>query len=218
MHKNAVILAVIVIFIGLNISIGYIAFAAEPDYIITMVPNVNSVYRGNSLSYDLTLTSIRDFESKIDVKVNDVPEGVDVVVESKGAMLSSEEDLIFKVNVKVDSEAPAGLYDIVIEANGNGLVRSATSQLNIIGTDQIIVVIEDFWYFPNNLTIRAGSEVIWVNKDFAAHTATADNGEFDTKLLQQNQVSLAIVFDKVGIYPWFCVPHPQMVGAVRVVE
>jgi len=218
MHKNAVILAVIVIFIGLNISIGYIAFAAEPDYIITMVPNVNSVYRGNSLSYDLTLTSIRDFESKIDVKVNDVPEGVDVVVESKGAMLSSEEDLIFKVNVKVDSEAPAGLYDIVIEANGNGLVRSATSQLNIIGTDQIIVVIEDFWYFPNNLTIRAGSEVIWVNKDFAAHTATADNGEFDTKLLQQNQVSLAIVFDKVGIYPWFCVPHPQMVGAIKVVE
>ena len=218
MHKNAVILAVIVIFIGLNISIGYIAFAAEPDYIISMVPNVNSVYRGNSLSYDLTLTSIRDFESKIDVKVNDVPEGVDVVVESKGAMLSSEEDLIFKVNVKVDSEAPAGLYDIVIEANGNGLVRSATSQLNIIGTDQIIVIIEDFWYFPNNLTIRAGSEVIWVNKDFAAHTATADNGEFDTKLLQQNQVSLAIVFDKVGIYPWFCVPHPQMVGAVKVVE
>tara|TARA_Y100000294_G_scaffold77405_1_gene72836 strand:+ start:1892 stop:2548 length:657 start_codon:yes stop_codon:yes gene_type:complete len=218
MHKNAVILAVIVIFIGLNISIGYIAFAAEPDYIISMMPNVNSVYRGNSLSYDLTLTSIRDFESKIDVKVNDVPEGVDVVVESKGAMLSSEEDLIFKVNIKVDSEAPAGLYDIVIEANGNGLVRSATSQLNIIGTDQIIVVIEDFWYFPNNLTIRAGSEVIWVNKDFAAHTATADNGEFDTKLLQQNQVSLAIVFDKVGIYPWFCVPHPQMVGAVKVVE
>jgi|TARA_B100000315_G_C14452571_1_gene529852 plastocyanin len=218
MHKNAVILAIIVIFIGLNISIGYIAFAAEPDYIISMMPNVNSVYRGNSLSYDLTLTSIRDFESKIDVKVNDVPEGVDVVVESKGAMLSSEEDLIFKVNIKVDSEAPAGLYDIVIEANGNGLVRSATSQLNIIGTDQIIVVIEDFWYFPNNLTIRAGSEVIWVNKDFAAHTATADNGEFDTKLLQQNQVSLAIVFDKVGIYPWFCVPHPQMVGAVKVVE
>jgi plastocyanin len=218
MHKNAVILAVIVIFIGLNISIGYIAFAAEPDYIISMMPNVNSVYRGNSLSYDLTLTSIRDFESKIDVKVNDVPEGVDVVVESKGAMLSSEEDLIFKVNIKVDSEAPAGLYDIVIEANGNGLVRSATSQLNIIGTDQIIVVIEDFWYFPNNLTIRAGSEVIWVNKDFAAHTATADNGEFDTKLLQQNQVSLAIVFDKVGIYPWFCVPHPQMVGAIKVVE
>ena len=218
MHKNAVILAVIVIFIGLNISIGYIAFAAEPDYIISMVPNVNSVYRGNSLSYDLTLTSIRDFESKIDVKVNDVPEGVDVVVESKGAMLSSEEDLIFKVNVKVDSEAPAGLYNIVIEANGNGLVRSATSQLNIIGTDQIIVIIEDFWYFPNNLTIRAGSEVIWVNKDFAAHTATADNGEFDTKLLQQNQVSLAIVFDKVGIYPWFCVPHPQMVGAIKVVE
>jgi len=218
MHKNAVILAIIVIFIGLNISIGYIAFAAEPDYIISMMPNVNSVYRGNSLSYDLTLTSIRDFESKIDVKVNDVPEGVDVVVESKGAMLSSEEDLIFKVNIKVDSEAPAGLYDIVIEANGNGLVRSATSQLNIIGTDQIIVVIEDFWYFPNNLTIRAGSEVIWVNKDFAAHTATADNGEFDTKLLQQNQVSLAIVFDKVGIYPWFCVPHPQMVGAIKVVE
>jgi|TARA_B100001964_G_C14206778_1_gene588528 plastocyanin len=218
MRKDYVIFAVVAIFLGLNISIGYLAFAEAPDYIITVNDNVNSVYQGASFSYDLTLTSLREFESKMTMRIKDAPEGVDIFVENENAQLSSGEDLVLKVNVKVDSEAPAGLYDIVIEANGNGLVHTATSQLNIIGTGQIIIIIKDFWYYPNNLTIKAGSEVIWVNQDFVGHTATADNGEFDTNLLQQNQVSMAIVFDKVGVFPWFCVPHPQMVGAVRVVE
>ena len=218
MHKNSVILVIVVIFLGLNISIGYLAFAEPPDYLISATPDIISVYQGNSSSFNLNLTSLREFDSKIVVGVKEAPEGVDILVESIEAQLSSEENLILNVNVKVDSEAPAGLSDIVIEANGGGLVHTVALRLNIIGTGQIIVIIQDFLYFPNNLTVRAGSEIIWINKDLVGHTATADNGEFDTELLQQNQASLSIVLDKVGVYPWFCVPHPQMVGAVRVIE
>jgi len=218
MNKTPVIFIVVIIFLGLNILIGYLAFTEPPDYLISATPESISVYQGNSSSFNLNLTSLREFESKIMVGIKEAPDGVEISMENDEAQLSNEENLILKMNVKVNSEAPAGLYDIVIEANGNGLLHSVALKLNIIGTGQIIVIIQDFWYFPNNLTVRTGSEIIWINRDLVGHTATADNGEFDTNMLQQNQVSLSIVFDKVGVYPWFCVPHPQMVGAVKVIE
>ena len=218
MNKTPVIFIVVIVFLGLNILIGYLAFAEPPDYLINATPESISVYQGNSSSFNLNLTSLRDFESKIMVGIKEAPDGVEISMENDKVQLSNEKNLILKMNVKVDSKAPAGLYDIVIEANGNGLLHSVDLKLNIIGTGQIIVIIQDFWYFPNNLTVRTGSEIIWINRDLVGHTATADNGEFDTNMLQQNQVSLSIVFDKVGVYPWFCVPHPQMVGAVKVIE
>ena len=218
MNKTPVIFIVVIVFLGLNILIGYLAFAEPPDYLINATPESISVYQGNSSSFNLNLTSLRDFESKIIVGIKEAPDGVEISMENDEVQLSNEKNLILKMNVKVDSKAPAGLYDIVIEANGNGLLHSVDLKLNIIGTGQIIVIIQDFWYFPNNLTVRTGSEIIWINRDLVGHTATADNGEFDTNMLQQNQASLSIVFDKVGIYPWFCVPHPQMIGAVRVIE
>ncbi len=218
MNKTPVIFIVVIVFLGLNILIGYLAFAEPPDYLINATPESISVYQGNSSSFKLNLTSLRDFESKMMVGIKEAPDGVEISMENDEIQLSNEKNLILKMNVKVDSKAPAGLYDIVIEANGNGLLHSVDLKLNIIGTGQIIVIIQDFWYFPNNLTVRTGSEIIWINRDLVGHTATADNGEFDTNMLQQNQVSLSIVFDKVGVYPWFCVPHPQMVGAVKVIE
>ena len=218
MNKTPVIFIVVIVFLGLNILIGYLAFAEPPDYLINATPESISVYQGNSSSFNLNLTSLRDFESKIMVGIKEAPDGVEISMENDKVQLSNEKNLILKMNVKVDSKAPAGLYDIVIEANGNGLLHSVDLKLNIIGTGQIIVIIQDFWYFPNNLTVRTGSEIIWINRDLVGHTATADNGEFDTNMLQQNQASLSIVFDKVGVYPWFCVPHPQMVGAVNVIE
>jgi hypothetical protein len=218
MNKTPVIFIVVIVFLGLNILIGYLAFAEPPDYLINATPESISVYQGNSSSFNLNLTSLRDFESKIMVGIKEAPDGVEISMENDKVQLSNEKNLILKMNVKVDSKAPAGLYDIVIEANGNGLLHSVDLKLNIIGTGQIIVIIQDFWYFPNNLTVRTGSEIIWINRDLVGHTATADNGEFDTNMLQQNQASLSIVFDKVGVYPWFCVPHPQMVGAVKVIE
>lgn len=218
MNKNPVIFTVVIIFLGLNILIGYLAFAEPPDYLIEATPYAISVNQGNSSSFNLNLTSLREFESRILIGIKEAPEGVNILVENEESQLSSEDNLILKVNVNVDPDAPAGLYDIVIEANGGGLVHTVTSQIDIIGTGQIIVIIQDFWYYPNNLTIKAGSEIIWINKDLAGHTGTADNGEFDTELLQQNQASIPIVFDKVGVHPWYCIPHPQMVGAVKVIE
>ncbi|MFQ6134870.1 MAG: plastocyanin/azurin family copper-binding protein [Nitrososphaerales archaeon] len=215
--KNFVIVAVVVITLGFNVSLGYMAFTEPPNYLITATPEITSLYQGDSVTFKVTLASLRNFDSQVTLRAAEIPEGVEVTFDKNVTQLTSEENVTFTVNVKVDPEAPAGLYDLVVEANSGGLIHTATEQLNIIGTGSIVVIIKDFWYYPDNLTIRKGSEVTWVNRDLTGHTATADNGEFDTDLLRQNQ-RYTVVFDQVGKHPYYCVPHPQMVGVVRVVE
>jgi plastocyanin len=49
------------------------------------------------------------------------------------------------------------------------------------------VVIQDFSFKPAHITIRPGTKVIWINKDGAQHTATANNGAFDSGLLRKGR-------------------------------
>ena len=42
----------------------------------------------------------------------------------------------------------------------------------------------DFAYAPEDLTVPAGTEVTFTNSDDAPHTATADDGSFDTDTLK----------------------------------
>ncbi len=215
--RSTVIAAVVVITLGLNLSLGYFAFAELPDYLFSASFKVTSLYPGDSDTFKVTLASLRNFDSQVTLRAAEIPDGVEVTFDANVTRLTSEENVTLTVNVKVDPEAPAGLVDLVIEANGGGLIHTVTAPLNIIGTGSITVIIENFWYYPDNLTIRKGSEVIWVNRDLVGHTATADAGAFDTNLLRQNQ-QYTVVFDEVGGYSYFCIPHPHMVGVVRVVD
>lgn len=70
-------------------------------------------------------------------------------------------------------------------------------------------------YLPNEITIRVGTKVTWVNNDNTVHTVTADNGSFDSRLLRKGQ-SWNYTFTKPGIYEYHCDPHPWMKGKVIV--
>lgn len=210
-------MAVVAVMLGLNVSLGYIAFTEPPNYLITAAPEIISVYQGDSSAFNVVLASLRGFDSQVRMRAVKVPEGVEVAFDSDVAQLTGEENVTLTVSVKVDADAPAGLYDLVIEANSDGLIHTATEELNIIGTGSVLVIIKDFWFHPSNLTIRKGTEVTWVNQDLTGHTATADNGEFDSKILRQNQ-RFSMIFDVEGKHPYYCTPHPQMTGVVRVVE
>jgi plastocyanin len=200
----------------INITIGYYAFAEPPDYILNLNPSLTSLYQGDNTTFRISLSSLRSFESQVTIRAEDVPKGVSIEFENNVTRLTETENVTINVNVIVNSTAPAGLYDILIEANGGGLIHKTIKQLNIIGVGKIIVIIKDFWYYPDNLTIKKGSQVTWINQDLTGHTATSDDGIFDTDLLRQN-AQYTYFFNEPGKYPYFCVPHPQMIGSVKVV-
>jgi plastocyanin len=79
------------------------------------------------------------------------------------------------------------------------------------------VEIEDFAYSPDPVTIEEGGKVIWVNRDSAPHTATAEDGSFDTGTLEEGKLK-SESFKEPGTYEYVCSIHPDMHGTVEVVE
>ena len=79
------------------------------------------------------------------------------------------------------------------------------------------VEIVDFAYDPDPVTIEEGGKVIWQNMDSAPHTATADDGSFNTGDLGEGKLK-SESFKQPGTYTYFCEIHPDMKGTVEVVE
>jgi plastocyanin len=78
------------------------------------------------------------------------------------------------------------------------------------------VEIVDFAYDPDPVTIEEGGKVIWQNEDSAPHTATADDGSFDTGTIEEGKLK-SENFKEAGTYTYICSIHPEMHGTVEVV-
>ena len=81
--------------------------------------------------------------------------------------------------------------------------------------EKVSIDIKDFAYGPKTLTVKKGTTVVWTNQDSVKHTATADDGSFDTGLLAKGE-SGSVTFDKIGTFNYHCTPHPNMKAAIIV--
>jgi plastocyanin len=77
------------------------------------------------------------------------------------------------------------------------------------------VTISDFQFAPASITIDVGDTVTWTNDGPTAHSATADDGDFDTGIFEAGQ-SRSETFDQAGTFAYFCTPHPNMRGTITV--
>jgi plastocyanin len=78
------------------------------------------------------------------------------------------------------------------------------------------VVIQNFSFKPAHITIKRGTRVTWINKDSTTHTATANNGAFDSGRLRPGQ-SYSHTFKTAGrTNKYHCEIHPSMRGSVVV--
>jgi LPXTG-motif cell wall-anchored protein len=75
--------------------------------------------------------------------------------------------------------------------------------------------ISDYKYTPSTITVTAGESVTWNNSGPTGHSATADDGSFDTGILSKG-ASGSHTFSKAGTYSFHCTPHPFMKGTVVV--
>jgi plastocyanin len=79
------------------------------------------------------------------------------------------------------------------------------------------VDIVEFTYQPDPVVVQAGGKVIWQNQDTAPHTATADDGSFDTGTIEKGKIG-SETFKDTGTFTYFCEIHPTMHGTLEVVE
>ncbi len=100
-----------------------------------------------------------------------------------------------------------------VETSGGAIEDSANGDEDSSGATTHEVDIVSF-KVPT-LTIKVGDTVTWTNKDGSAHTATANDGSFDTDRLETGE-SGSFTFTKAGEFDYFCEIHPSMKGKVIV--
>lgn len=99
---------------------------------------------------------------------------------------------------------------------------TVSGQETQIVAGEIVIDMVDFAYSLETLTIPAGTQVRFVNRGQSKHSATADDGSFDTGLLGPGE-EMVITFDEIGFYPYYCLLHGTpggvgMAASITVVE
>lgn len=81
-------------------------------------------------------------------------------------------------------------------------------------TEEVVVEIREYDFWPRDLTVRPGTQVTWINRDSVPHDATSAD-TWGTGLLN-NDDSSSISFDEPGSYEYICTVHPDMTGKLTV--
>jgi amicyanin len=77
------------------------------------------------------------------------------------------------------------------------------------------VMIDNFTFSPQTLTVRAGAKVTWTNRDDIPHTVASTTKAFKSPALDTDD-SYSFTFTTAGSYEYFCSLHPHMTGTVVV--
>jgi plastocyanin len=102
---------------------------------------------------------------------------------------------------------PTAPQAVETRSAGGEVARAAASASVSVG---------DNFYSPASVTISIGDTVTWANNGQAQHSATANNGSFDTGVFGPGS-SRSETFNRAGTFSYFCTVHGQsQSGTVRV--
>jgi plastocyanin len=79
----------------------------------------------------------------------------------------------------------------------------------------VVIRVANLAFSEQTLHVRVGTRVRWVNDDQVQHTVSAEDGSFDSGLIEPGR-SYERVFERPGEYGYHCTPHPFMRARVIV--
>jgi plastocyanin len=78
------------------------------------------------------------------------------------------------------------------------------------------VVIEGMKFIPDQLTIKKGDTVVWINKDIFAHTVTETKQRFNSNVVNASASWKHAFNEAAGKYEYVCTLHPTMKGVLNI--
>jgi plastocyanin len=78
------------------------------------------------------------------------------------------------------------------------------------------VIVADYTFQPETLTVKVGTEVRWVSRDVVFHSVTASDGSFSGALRPSQSFSQK--FEQPGVFEYFSAFYPTVKGKIEVVE
>ena len=96
------------------------------------------------------------------------------------------------------------------------LVALPTVEKSIAANSPAVEVkIDNFSFTPATLTVKAGTQITWINVDDIPHTVVSEDQSIKSKVLDTDE-KFTFTASKPGTYPYFCSIHPKMTGKVVV--
>ncbi|MGH7432662.1 MAG: hypothetical protein ACREJL_02800 [Candidatus Methylomirabilales bacterium] len=84
--------------------------------------------------------------------------------------------------------------------------REGIARLMADAPPMIIIVMDDFVFKPQRMTIERGTSVVWINQERETHTVTADDKKFDSGDLSVGGI-FAFTVTEAGRIPYYCDYH-----------
>jgi len=83
------------------------------------------------------------------------------------------------------------------------------------GAEETQVKIDNFTFSPQQLTVKSGATVTWINQDDIPHVVVSDVRQFKSNALDTDD-KFSFTFSTPGTYKYFCALHPHMTGIIVV--
>jgi len=78
------------------------------------------------------------------------------------------------------------------------------------------IVIKDFHFDPQVLTVRSGEKITWINRDEEPHTVVSVEKQFKKSNALDTDQEFTITAGAPGTYTYYCSVHPRMTGTIVV--
>jgi len=78
-----------------------------------------------------------------------------------------------------------------------------------------IFLIEANYFEPTDALVEPGTTLLWINRGQEPYTVTADDGQFDSGVLNPGDTFL-ITVEGSGKLTYHCTLHPEMMGSIIV--
>jgi plastocyanin len=101
----------------------------------------------------------------------------------------------------------------------NNTMPPADTPTDPMAGEEVEILMAGSQFSPQELTIPAGTTVLWYNDDTLPHTVTSNDGavageRFDAEL--DPGESFSYTFEDPGTYTYYCALHAGMVGEITV--
>jgi plastocyanin len=78
------------------------------------------------------------------------------------------------------------------------------------------IVIKDFHFNPQVLTVKSGEKITWINRDEEPHLVVSVEKQFKKSGPLDTDQEFTITAGAPGTYTYFCSIHPKMTGKIVV--
>jgi plastocyanin len=96
-----------------------------------------------------------------------------------------------------------------------GLLAGVAVMAAPAGAEDTQVMIDNFTFTPQRVTVKAGTTITWINHDDIPHAVASSTKAFKSKVLDTDD-KFSFTFTTAGSYEYFCSLHPHMTGMIFV--